>query len=103
MGYEMLGAVEKRIREAGETWKILLSGLKETLDKRRQIHVPETEQVQQDFYRDLFSLHYMQSNRSWPIVRLLTVASYVIGFGILAIPSLDVFWRVLKATWRMYV
>jgi len=50
--------------------------------------------LRQERWSNLLKLHFDASNRCYATARLLVTVLYIIGFTALALPSLNLFWRV---------
>ena len=51
--------------------------------------------VHEEMWRAFLHLYFVFSNHKYPFARLVVVLSYAVGFGCLAIPSAEVFARVV--------
>lgn len=62
-----------------------------------------TENDRERYRTEHLHLYFDYLNRSHPYARAIAVVSYAIGFGLLAIPSVEVFWGVLTILYKKIV
>src|SRR6266478_1435957 len=59
------------------------------------------EESKQQIHNGILHLNFWSANYSYPIARLIVAMSYVMGFVCLAIPSIGVFFRVVRILWNV--
>ncbi|MGM4958111.1 hypothetical protein [Bradyrhizobium sp. 604_D8_N2_3] len=59
-----------------------------------------TESDRERYRTEHLHLYFDFLNRSHPAARAVAVVSYAIGFGLLAVPSAEVFWGVMKILYK---
>ena len=54
----------------------------------------EADKIYYQYFTDVMDLHFRTLNQSQPFARVSTFIFYATGFIVLAVPSVEVFWRV---------
>lgn len=104
---DYIGAVEARGSDQMRTWirervmidprgKMLIDEAEDTRRRRLQEQDPKDHPpLHTDFWRTVLSIDYVTQDQSRPTSRAFAIALYYPGFGLIAIPSIDVLVRVV--------
>jgi hypothetical protein len=70
-------------------------------DRYEHPHQPITDEQKREVNLGVLHLHYQMLNTLHPWLRASAAISYLVGFALLAIPSLKVFGRVFLILWDL--
>jgi len=97
MGDVMFGRLESTLSKHKNCSKEFTQFQKHMLDRQgRYSQKADRDEIFEAYKRDVLELNFRSLNASSPILRMVTAAFYVVGSIILAIPSLNVFWKVTE-------